>query len=211
MEPVLNLHFSEWTVINELEQLFSKTEGYTVSIPSSRQQKGFDIILYNNFSKKSLTIQVKGSRTYSPKPPKRLKTVRFKNYTWFNAFNAIKGNSDYYILFGLYVKAPSKDSKSTRMNNRNWFDFVLLLFTEDEMIKFLSELTLKNSEDKDSKFGFGFDDTKQIFLTRGAKEKIDYTDKLFKKRFTDLKKLLNPDNKKYETKKRQAKNETKIL
>ena len=202
MEPVFNLPFAEWTVINELEKHFSKTEGYTVLIPSSRQQKGFDIILYNNFSKKSLTIQVKGSRTYTPKPPKRKTIIRYKNYTWFNSFNAAKGLSDYYILLGLYIKVPNKESVTTNINNQNWFDFVLLLFTEDEMMTFLNSLTLKKSEKADSKFGFGFDDSEKIHLTRGAKDKIDYTDKLFKKRLLELKGKLNPDKKKYVSKKR---------
>lgn len=206
MEPILTIPFSEITVINELERLFKKKEGYSITIPSSRQQKGFDIILYNTFTKKSLTIQIKGSRTYAPPPPKRVSTVRFKNYTWFNSFKPEKGQSDYYILFGLYAKTIIKNSESTRMNNTNWFGYVLLLFSEDEMFSFLDNLTLKTREGKDRMFGFGFDDSKTIYLTRGSKEKEDYSNKLLENRLEKIRLFLNPANKHFESKKRKSNN-----
>ncbi len=180
MDPVIKLSFHEWMVINELEKSFKKNDGYTVSIPSSRQQKGFDVILYNKISRKSVTVQIKSSRTYTPT------SREFSNYTWFNSFPIEKGLSDYYILFGLYVKTPKGKVKRTKVKNQNWFDFVLLLFTEDEMWEFLSKLTLRNSDRKDTKFSFGFDNTKEIFLTRGSKETVDYSKYLLSKRFQEI-------------------------
>jgi hypothetical protein len=206
MDPILTIPFSEITVINELEKLFKKREGYSIAIPSSRQQKGFDIILYNSFTKKNLTIQIKGSRTYAPPPPKRLKTERFKNYTWFNSFKPEKGQSDYYILFGLYIKTIIKNIESTRMNNTDWFGYVLLLFTEDEMISFLDKLTLKTRDDKDRMFGFGFNDSKTIYLTRGSKEKEDYSEKLLENQFQKIRLFLNPNNNYFERKKKELHN-----
>lgn len=206
MEPILTLPFYEITVINELERLFSKKEGYAITIPSSRQQKGFDIILYNAFTRMSKTIQIKGSRTYTPTPPKRETTIRYKNYTWFNSFKAEEGLSDYYILFGLYLNSSIQDPESTRLNYSNWFDYVLLLFTEKEMQLFINSLTLKTSEKKDRMFGFGFDDTKNIYLTRGLKVKSDFSDKLLKKRAQEIKSILNPGNRRYITNKKKPSN-----
>ena len=62
MNPVLTLPFSEAAVVDELEKYFKKKEGYSILIPSSRQQRGFDLVLLNSKSKKSISLQVKGSQ-----------------------------------------------------------------------------------------------------------------------------------------------------
>jgi len=160
-------------------------------IPASRQQKGFDLVLFNRNTKKSISIQVKGSRTYIPRPPKRDTTKRYKNYSWFNVFTIDKGLSDYYVLFGLYVKIAEDSSvNSTRIKNKNWYDFVILIFTEDEMIDFLKNLVQKKSDKQDKMFGFGFDNIKKIMLTRGAKNHEDFSSYLIQNKVNDLKKNL---------------------
>lgn len=201
MEPKLILSLSEWTVVNAFEKLFPKTEGYSIAIPSSRQQKGFDIIVYNLFSKRALTFQIKGSRTYTPDPPVKETTKRYKYYTWFNAFKIRPGHSDYYILFGLFVKTP-KDNNSIQLKVKNWYDFILLLLTENDIIDLINNLEFKTKEGTDTKFGFGFDDKEKIFLTRGLKEEKNFSKKLMHYKIGKLKKRLNPKNKKFETKKR---------
>jgi hypothetical protein len=187
MDPVITLPFSESLVINELEKKLNKRDGYSILIPSTRQQKGFDLLLYNSKTKKSLTIQVKGSRTYNPTPPKDTKIIKYKNYTWFSKFKIEKGLADFYVLFGLFITNPTRNEKSRSVKRNDWYDHILLLFTESEMINFLGSLKLKTQDKEDTKFSFGFSDKKQIVLTRGSREHIDYSEKLFHKRINILK------------------------
>lgn len=190
MDPILTLPFSENMVINELEKKFNKRDGYSILIPSTRQQKGFDLLMYNNKTKKCLTIQVKGSRTYNPTPPKNEKIIRYRNYTWFSKFKIEKGFADFYILFGLFITNPTRTEKSRSVKRNDWYDHILMIFTEDEMIEFLRSLKLKTMDKEDSKFSFGFNDKKKIVLTRGTREHADYSDKLFSKRINELKERL---------------------
>lgn len=74
-----------------------------VLMPINAQMKGIDLVLMNMATKKSLTIQVKGSRAYEPK---KSETARFGhgNGGWFyldkeSIFDAI---ADYFI-FLVYV------------------------------------------------------------------------------------------------------------
>lgn len=190
MDPVLTLPFSENMVVNELEKKFKKRDGYSILIPSTRQQKGFDLLIYNSKTKKCITIQVKGSRTYSPIPPRNKAITKFKNYTWFSKFKIEKGLADFYILFGLFITNPmGEESRSVRKND--WYDHIMMVFTEQEMIKFLGELKLKTKDKEDTKFSFGFSDKGNIVLTRGTREHVDYSDKLFPKRIQTLKAKLN--------------------
>jgi len=190
MDPVITLPFSENLVINELEKKFNKRDGYSILIPSTRQQKGFDLLLYNSKSKKSLTIQVKGSRTYNPAPPKNNKAIKYKNYTWFSKFKIEKGLADFYVLFGLFITNPTSQEKSRSVKRNDWYDHILMIFTEGEMIEFLGNLKLKTQDKADTKFSFGFSDKKRIVLTRGTRAHIDYSDKLFHKRIQVLKNQL---------------------
>jgi len=191
MDPILTLPFSENMVINELEKNFNKRDGYSILIPSTRQQKGFDLLMYNSKTKKCLTIQVKGSRTYNPTPPKNDNIIKYRNYTWFSKFKIEKGLADFYILFGLFITNPTRTEKSTRIKRNDWYDHLLMIFSEEEMIEFLSSLKLKTKDKEDSKFSFGFNDKKKITLTRGTREHADYSDKLFAKRVHELKKRLD--------------------
>ena len=190
MDPIISLPFSENIVVNELEKTFSKKEGYSILIPSTRQQKGFDIVVFNKKSNKCITIQIKGSRTYTSSPPKRETTSRYKNYTWFNKFKIDEELSDYYILVGLFIVSPELDKKSRRIKKSNWYDFFLLLLSYKEMVEFLGNLTQKRNDKPDTSFGFGFNDKKRIALTRGAKEHIDFSDNIFSNRVEELKQRL---------------------
>jgi hypothetical protein len=190
MDPIISIPFSEAAIVQEFEKHFKKKDGFSILIPSSRQQKGFDLVIMNYKKRKSVLIQVKGSRTYIPKPPKRKSTKRYKNYTWFNAFKVEKGLSDYYVLFGIYVNISDGDAESTKIKNKNWYDYVILLFTEKEMDKIINSLTQKTTDKPDTSFSFGFDNIKNIMLTRGAKVPSDYTKYLLSKRIDIIKKKL---------------------
>lgn len=197
MDPNIILSLSEWSVINKLEKMFPKTEGYTVSIPSKRFQKGFDIILYNRFSKLAKTIQVKASRMHVPESPIKIsQDIQVKYNTFFSAFPVDKNNqADYYIFIGTFIKIP-KNVASTKVKNYKWFDFIFILLEYEEMRYFLKNLKYKKSIGKENKFGFGFNNKEKVYLTRGAKRIEEFTKNLLENKVNGIKEVLNPENKK---------------
>ena len=76
MQPQFTLPYSEFKVAEILNQKFKP---YSVFIPTSSQEKGIDLILYNRKATKDrvVTIQVKSSRAYyeSNKLSKSKKTL----------------------------------------------------------------------------------------------------------------------------------------
>jgi hypothetical protein len=81
-----------------------------------------------------LRFQVKASRTYVHEARVLRNGVvrrpKYRYYLWLNNFidKYKKGNSDYYILFGLY---PVYDNKKN-IKDRFW-NSIILCFSEDEM------------------------------------------------------------------------------
>lgn len=189
MEPVFTLQWPEFLLANQLQKLFPKSEGFSVFIPASRQEKGVDLaILRKNVSGGSrvVTIQIKASRTYTPEPPKQEKTRRLRFYTWFNRFE-VPVEADFFILFGMY--AP--DASQTKKVSSTWYKDCSLLFTRDEMTAFMAScLTVGGKHDK--MFGFGFDDERKILQTRGDKGRLfkDFTENLLSNRILLLKESL---------------------
>jgi hypothetical protein len=56
--------YPEFDIALSLQKEFPKAENFSVAIPFSRQQKFYDLLLLNGESKKTVTIQVKSSRTW---------------------------------------------------------------------------------------------------------------------------------------------------
>lgn len=153
-------------------------DGFSVQIPLSRQQKGFDLLIYHRASKKSAAIQVRASRSYFEKPPIRSTTVRH-NYTfWFKRFKEAHGQADFYILFGLY---PKSDIVSAPLHRKRipkaWWHHRMLLFSDEEMHKLIKPIP------ENGFFSFSFDHgSDNMTLTRGAEEYVDYSEHtLFRK------------------------------
>jgi len=63
MESIFTLPYSKYKVAEELQKKLPKKDGYSVLIPISRQQKGFDLMLFNYKTSKHITIQIKASRS----------------------------------------------------------------------------------------------------------------------------------------------------
>jgi len=90
-----SIEYPEYHIAKLLQKEFPKKNNYSVSIPLSRQQKYYDLLLYNTNNRKCLTIQVKSSRTYiKEKSPKH----RFNYYAWLNNFKKTNPFTDYYFL-----------------------------------------------------------------------------------------------------------------
>src|SRR6266516_7295997 len=180
MEAVFTLPYSEFRTANRLAELFPKQRGFSVLLPSSRTEKGFDLALLrqNGVKRRIITIQVKASRTYGGKPPKRETTQRFAHRTWFQTFS-VPAETDLIFLVGMY---PNSEDR-TRKSSAAWWQEIILCFWREEMTDFLSQVkTRKGTQYKF--FGFGFDEPTEIYQTRGDqnREKKDYSAFLLEKR-----------------------------
>lgn len=185
MEPIFTLPYSEYFVVNELSKHFRKKEDFSILIPSSRQQKGFDLVTYNSKNGKSITIQVKSSRTYYGKMNKRNNSKKdYQNYMWFNKFEIEEPGSNYYILFGVFPN-KIKGKRQDKSKPNKWWDRLFLIFTKDEMISFLNKIRQKRENKPDTSFAFGFDNKGKIYLTRGSVEDVDYSKHLLNEQWID--------------------------
>lgn len=164
MEPVFSLQWPEFLLAERLQELFPKSQGYSVLIPASRQEKGIDLALLSKRSSgasRIITFQVKASRTYGGQEPKRETTMRFAHRTWFSRF-PVPDEADFILLFGLY--AP--DRGRTKRVAATWYRDCTLLFTNAEMRTFMAKcLTVSGKPDR--MFGFGFNKPDAVFQTRG--------------------------------------------
>ena len=178
MEPIFTMQYGEFAVVDYLSKEIRNT---SVFIPASAQEKGIDLLLFRHLNGRNtiVTIQVKMSRTYY----EHKKTVPYPYYLWFNRFT-IHDNADWYILVGIYAKHLKK--ASARVKSTRW-DTIMLALTHDEMVAFLTEVKQKKDSTKDDKmFGFGFDDTKQIFQTRGYLHHRDMSQYLIENRLVEI-------------------------
>jgi hypothetical protein len=69
MEAVFSLPYSEYEAIIQIQRHFKKNDGFSVFVPTSRQEKRIDFIVLNTSNCKVLRFQVKGSRPFVPSKP----------------------------------------------------------------------------------------------------------------------------------------------
>lgn len=186
MEPFISLPYSEYLVASHLAELFKPSKGYSIYAPLSRQQKGVDLLLSatENGKTKTVSIQVKASRTYIPKPPKRSTTIRYSFDTWFNRF-AVPEEADIFILLGLYLS-----DSGYSVNEKQW-NPMLMVFTKKEMKDFMAGIKTKSGS-AEKMFGFSFNVPTEIFLTRGDENRNhkDYSEYLLANRINLISKRL---------------------
>jgi len=161
MESIFTIPFTEYVSMEEISHFFRKGKGYSILIPSSRQQKGFDFVLFNQNNNKSLKFQVKSSKVYMGKEPKReIKKRRFQYYFWMNKFEIEEHDSDYYLFIGIYNKNINKLKMDHSKDYKKWYKFQFFIFSKQELITLFNTFT-------ESTFAIGFDNEKQAFLTKG--------------------------------------------
>lgn len=166
MEPIFTMQYGEFAVADYLSKHIKDA---SVFIPASAQEKGIDLLLYrhSNGCNTTNTIQVKMSRTYYKDKP----GSGYPYSLWFNRF-PIQSNANWYVLVGIYAKHPS-NAANAKANDTSW-GTIMLAFTKKEMAAFMAEVKQKKDPTKDDKmFGFGFDDAKNIFQTRGYSQVRD--------------------------------------
>jgi hypothetical protein len=188
MDPIFTLQYAEYVVAETLAKLLSKRKGYSISIPLSRQQKGFDLLVYSSQSGKVARVQIKASRSYPGKPAKRESTnPRFQNNLWFNNFKCEPNTADFYVLLGLF----SKTDLDRGLKKKKWIGRKMLIFTEKEMQTFLKSIRTKAGK-RDRFFAFGFDsDSERVFLTRGTTSPKPFDKFLVERRLAALKRFLH--------------------
>ena len=189
MDVVFTLQWPEFILANRLQEWLPKNKGFSVLVPASRQEKGIDLAVVRrnvNGGSRVVTLQIKASRTYEQAAPKRTTTKRFHFHTWFNRFD-VPEEADFFLLFGMYAL----DASRTRRVGPEWYQDCTLLFTQEEMKKFMSScLTVGGTPDK--MFGFGFNNKSKIVQTRGDSDRgfKDFTGWLLDNRVQLLKKAL---------------------
>ncbi len=169
MENIFTLPYSEYKVAEELQNVFPKNKGFALLVPMSRQQKGFDLLIYSNKSKKSATIQVKASRSWDHIPTGKHK---YDTNFWFGNIKHVVGRADFYILFGVYEEYSKRKTLNKSRKPDKWIHNRMIVFTDKEMGKFINSLKTKKGK-KESQFYFSFNKIKpkEIFLTRGSEKK----------------------------------------
>jgi hypothetical protein len=190
MDAIFTLPYSEYAVADLLTKNFPPSHGYSVFVPVSRTEKGIDLVLTQRVAGETrcVTFQVKSSRTYPGTPAKREGAARrFKYYTWLNSFK-VPEQADFIVLFGLL---PPDDLTGRKLTSKFWQSHVML-FSQVEMKKFMDGVKTKKTQAPDSKFGFGFDNSQEAFLTRGnaCGDRTDYSDHIFKKQLSSVRSVL---------------------
>ncbi len=144
------LPFPEYDIANILQREFSKKDNFSVAIPASRQQKFYDLLLVKGASKRSVTIQVKSSRTYLSD-----KENEHQFYSWLNHFDIKDNYSDYYFI---YMTFPLFDKN---FKPKAKWDRKILVFSQKEMVKILDNVKTKGGN-PERFFSFGFDASGEI-------------------------------------------------
>ena len=188
MDPVFTIPYPEYAVASQVSRYLPNSQGYVIFVPASRQQKGVDLLVTSrkNGITRSMSIQVKSSRTYSRKSSGVRARKAFRYHTWYNNFDA-PPEADFIFLVALYPN----DERSRRRAIESWWSQVVLVFTHAEMVEFLASVKTIGGK-RDKMFGFGFDTPKRIEQTRGDqfKQYRDFTKYLLAKRVDQLKKFL---------------------
>ena len=190
MNPVFTLNYPELLVAEALQKCFKPADGYSVLIPLSAQQKGYDLAIMQRKTQgsKVATFQVKSSRTYVGTPGKAPRTGmrNFAHYMWLKSFK-VPSEADFFILIGQYASNPT-----SQKNTANLWHSHLLLFTHAEMDEFMSSVRQKKQDKPDGHFCFGFDTPHEAFWTRGhvQPQHPDYSKHILANRIKDISAIL---------------------
>ena len=190
MDSIFTIPYGEYSVADRISKLMSKYGKISVLIPSSRQEKGFDLVLYgfDEISKKNhyLNIQVKQSKTYYSNKVVTVDDIKRQSIgkLWFNRF-CVQDNVDWYILTGIYITYP-KAWEEYKLEDMAW-ESINLAFRRDEMDVFMKSVKQRRDKTKDDKyFEFVFDNARNIYLVRGCLENRIMTQFLLENRIEDI-------------------------
>src|SRR5207247_8199121 len=112
MDPVFTLQWPEFVLAHRLQQRLPKKEGYSLLVPLSRQEKGIDLAILKKRggAHRTVTIQIKASRTYLHPPSKQgstRSTMPFRFESWFHRFEVSEA-ADFVVLFSMYARVSGR-------------------------------------------------------------------------------------------------------
>jgi hypothetical protein len=88
------------------------TKDVEVLMPMNAQMKGVDLVLMNINTKKSITIQVKGSRAYEPQKTE-IENYKEGSAGWFGFFRDVvdKATADYFVFLIYVIEQNDADGR----------------------------------------------------------------------------------------------------
>ena len=186
MDAVFTINYGEFKIAD----ILSKKVKCSIFIPSSRQEKGIDLIMYRFSEMKNMisTVQVKQSRVFEKQKIIDVdnKKINIVGSLWFNKIN-VPDNADWIMLIGMrFVETKQKDNFSCD-------DFILdplvLAFKNDEMKEFSNSIKQKlNPNKNDHSFYISFDKKGNVYQTRGCAENRILNRFLLKNRIEEIEK-----------------------
>ena len=179
--------YPEHHIADLLQVDFPKRDNFSISIPLSRQQKHYDLLLFNANNKKCLTIQVKSSRTYLY--PEITKSNQYNYYAWLSNFNIVNNYSDYYFIF---ISFPVFDTESFKP--KAGFGTKILVFDSSEMSTILGNINITKGGTPDRFFALGFNfGENRIFGDRGfdKNNRPDLSEYLYENKLPLIKQAIN--------------------
>jgi hypothetical protein len=186
MEGIFTIPYSEYAIINNLNQHFKKQDGFSIFIPTNRQEKGIDFIIMNTNNKKVITVQVKSSRVYFPAITNKKREYQY--YLWLSNF--IKkyeiGNADYYMIFGSY---PVYESNTNIGAKYKFWKEIILCYSEKDMFNLLKNVKTKQGK-PNSFFDFGFNNEDDICSVRGLDKPLKSRKHLLLNQLDNIKRKL---------------------
>jgi len=183
-----SIDYPEYHIAGHLQKDFPKTGNYSVSIPLSRQQKYYDLLLHNGNNKKCLTIQVKSSRTYVNTEIDDTTLTDYNYYAWLNNFQNTNPFTDFYFIF---ISYPLFDT--TTFKPKTASGVKILVFDNIEMANLFANIKLTRSGNPDKFFGFGFNmDDNHIWGTRGFNQnpRQEFTSNVYQNKVPALRQAL---------------------
>ncbi len=182
-----SVEYPEYHIAGLLQKDFSKGNNFSVSIPLSRQQKYYDLLLHNANNRKCLTVQVKSSRTYVHTETDEKALTAYNYYSWLNNFQTVNSYTDFYFIF---ISFPLFDS--TTFRPKTALGIKILVFDNSEMTSLLSNVKTKKGT-TDRFFGFGFNiDDQRIFGTRGFLQnpRQEFTNNLYENKMSIIRQAI---------------------
>jgi len=189
MEPIFTLPYSEFCVAQQLARLLPAKKGCSLYAPVSRQQPGVDLLIARrrNQRVRVASIQVKSSRTYSRQEITVRTKKQFHHGTRFNNFRC-PSEADFFCLIWFF---PA-DDKARRRELGAWWTPQILLFSRNEMRKFLRSVRTVGGK-RDPYFGFSFDRPNEALLARGdpKRRNPDFSKHLLSRHLDKLSRFLS--------------------
>ncbi len=185
MDALFTIPYGEYAVADKLTKII---KNISIFIPTSRQEKGIDLLIYSFENNKNCisSVQVKQSRTYYESRVIEVdnQKVPVTGYLWFNRFK-VPENADWIILTGTRVIHPQSWNTES-INDVSW-DPIMLAFKKEEMCDFMKNVKQRKDNAKDDKmFGFWYDEGGNIYQTRGCANNRNMNNYLINNRIADI-------------------------